>query len=171
VRPLARTDRPGFLAAMNESRRLHASWLIPPRTVAEFDRLLARAQGETCQSLLARRIEDEAIVGFFNLSEIVRGPFQNAYLGYGASARHAGRGYMSEALKLVLATAFGELGLHRIEANIQPANTASLALVRRNGFVREGLSERYLKVSGRWRDHERWAIRAEQWRERRIRTR
>jgi ribosomal-protein-alanine N-acetyltransferase len=164
LRPLSPQDRREFLAGMNESRRLHTPWLTPPRTPGEFDRLLLQAGSERCEPLLARRVEDHAMVGYFNLSEIVRGPFQNAYLGYGALAAHAGQGYMSEALKLVLGVAFGDLGLHRVEANIQPANAASIALVRRNGFVREGLSERYLKVSGRWRDHERWAIRSEQWR-------
>ncbi len=71
---------------------------------------------------------------------------------------------MREGLELVLGRAFTELGLHRLEANIQPGNHASIALVERCGFVREGFSERYLKVGGRWRDHERWAIRVEQWR-------
>ena len=58
---------------------------------------------------------------------------------------------------------------HRLEANIQPDNAASIALVKRAGFVSEGLAERYLKIGGRWRDHEHWVIRSEQWRERRRR--
>ena len=72
-------------------------------------------------------------------------------------------------LRLVLGRAFGRLRLHRLEANIQPDNAASLALVRRIGFRREGFSPRYLKVGGRWRDHERWALRSAQWRPRRRR--
>ena len=71
---------------------------------------------------------------------------------------------MSEGMALVLREAFTTLRLHRLEANIQPGNLPSIALAERAGFVREGFSERYLKVGGRWRDHERWAIRAEQWR-------
>jgi ribosomal-protein-alanine N-acetyltransferase len=71
---------------------------------------------------------------------------------------------MPEGIRLALGQAFGPLKLHRLEANIQPANTASIALARRCGFVKEGFSERYLKIGGRWRDHERWAIRAEIWR-------
>jgi ribosomal-protein-alanine N-acetyltransferase len=67
-------------------------------------------------------------------------------------------------MRLVLRRSFVELRRHRVEANIQPGNGASIALARRCGFVREGFSEWYLKVGGRWRDHERWAIRAEQWR-------
>lgn len=68
---------------------------------------------------------------------------------------------MSEALDLTLRHAFGALRLHRVEANVQPDNTASIALVRRAGLRLEGFSPRYLKVAGRWRDHERWAITVE----------
>src|SRR5439155_15351959 len=91
------------------------------------------------------------------------GPLQSAFLGYGGVAALSGQGYMSEGLRLLLRHVFEELRLHRIEANIQPDNERSLALVRRAGFVREGYSERYLRIGGRWRDHERWAIRIEQW--------
>jgi ribosomal-protein-alanine N-acetyltransferase len=68
---------------------------------------------------------------------------------------------MGEAMRLVTRYAFDEMGLHRLEANIQPANTASIALVRSCGFVQEGYSPDYLRVFGEWRDHERWAIRAD----------
>ena len=101
------------------------------------------------------------IVGAFNVSQIVRGPFRSAYLGYWANVRYAGRGLMSDALSLVLDDAFGRLELHRLEANIQPGNTASKRLVLRAGFRLEGFSPRYLMVDGAWRDHERWAICAE----------
>ena len=93
-----------------------------------------------------------------NLNEIVRGAFQSAYLGYYIGTPYAGQGYMMEALKLVIEYAFNELRLHRLEANIQPQNAASLALVKRCGFRKEGFSPRYLKIDGDWRDHERWAI-------------
>lgn len=107
------------------------------------------------------------LAGVINLNEIVRGLFQSAYLGCYAFLPHVGRGYMGEGLLLTLRRAFGELGLHRLEANIQPDNKASLAFFRRSGFKREGYSPRYLKIGGRWRDHERWALLAEEWRERR----
>jgi ribosomal-protein-alanine N-acetyltransferase len=157
-------DENALIAAMRASRRLHRSWVTPPITSEGFGTLLRRAADERFEALLACRRDDGAIVGLFNISEVVRGSFQSAYLGYGAVAAHAGRGYMTEALELVLRHSFTELRLHRVEANIQPANARSIALVRRCGFVREGFSERYLKVGGRWRDHERWAIRSEQWR-------
>jgi ribosomal-protein-alanine N-acetyltransferase len=106
-------------------------------------------------------------VGALELSQIVMGVFRSAYLGYYLGAPYAGQGLMSEAIALVLTHAFTEMGLHRVEANIQPDNTASLALVAKLGFVREGYSRRYLKIRGRWRDHERWAILVEDWRARR----
>jgi ribosomal-protein-alanine N-acetyltransferase len=169
VRSLRPDDREEFIAAMRASRRLHGRWLTPPATPEAFDEWLRRARQELFVSMLACRREDEAIVGYFNISQIIRGPLQSAFLGYGAVAAHSGRGYMTEALELVLDCAFTDLSLHRLEANIQPGNEASIALVRRCGFVKEGFSERYLKIGGRWRDHERWAIRSEQWRARRTR--
>jgi ribosomal-protein-alanine N-acetyltransferase len=165
VRAPTPADRGAFLAAMRSSRRLHSPWL-PVATDQSFDRLLRCVQDERYEPGLVCRIEDGAIVGFINMNEIVRGLFQSAYLGYAAVAAYAGQGYMREGLEVVMTRAFTELGLHRLEANIQPANQASIALVRGAGFVREGFSECYLKIGGRWRDHERWAIRVEQWRAR-----
>ncbi len=75
-----------------------------------------------------------------------------------------GRGLMREAVGAVVARGFSEHGLHRLEANIQPENSPSRALVQALGFQREGFSPRYLKIGGEWRDHERWAILAEDWR-------
>jgi ribosomal-protein-alanine N-acetyltransferase len=107
---------------------------------------------------------DGAIVGGITFSEIGRGSFQSACLGYQIGAPFARRGYMTEAIGLALTFAFMRLRWHRVEANIQPGSGPSLALVRRAGFRREGLSRRYLKIGGRWRDHERWALLAENWR-------
>jgi ribosomal-protein-alanine N-acetyltransferase len=72
---------------------------------------------------------------------------------------------MTEGLRAVVSRAFGRLGLHRLEANIQPGNYKSRRLVERLGFRLEGFSPRYLKIAGKWRDHERWAITAEEWAE------
>ncbi len=79
----------------------------------------------------------------------------------------AGDGYMTEGFALALDFAFRRLALHRVEANVQPANRRSIALVSRLGFEREGYSRRYVKISGRWRDHVRFAMLAEDWRTRR----
>lgn len=101
------------------------------------------------------------IVGVININEVIRGAFQSGSLGYYAFNPYAGKGLMHEGMLLVLKHAFGKLKLHRLEANIQPTNRASIALVKKCGFVREGLSRRLLKVRGRWQDHERWAILSE----------
>ena len=92
-----------------------------------------------------------------NITNIVRGNFRSGYLGYYVFAGHARQGLMTEGLQLVIRHAFGKLGLHRLEANIQPRNVASVAIARACGFSREGFSPRYLKIRGRWQDHERWA--------------
>ena len=165
VRAPTAADRQEYMAAMRASRKLHRPWM-PAVTEDTFDRLLRIAEDPRYEPGLVCRLEDGAIAGFININEIVRGLFQSGYLGYAAMAAYAGQGYMREGLELVLARAFTELRLHRLEANIPPGNQASIALVRSAGFVREGFSERYLKIGGRWRDHDRWAIRVEQWRER-----
>ena len=146
------------------STRLHRALVSPPTTPEAFYAFLKRSRSDDCESFLICRTEDGAIVGTINLSQIFRGGFQNAYLGYYVGEVYAGQGYMTEALRLMLRYAFVELKLHRVEANIQPENVASIALVRRVGFVLEGYSRRYLKICGRWRDHERWALIAEDWR-------
>ena len=154
-------DRREFIDLVEASVDLHRPWTYPPADAASFRRLLDRNRADNFYALLARRAADDAIVGLFEFSEIVRGSFQNAYLGYWCGEPYAGQGYMSEGMQLALRFAFGELKLHRVEANIQPANARSLKLAKRAGFRREGFSPRYLKIGGRWRDHERWAILAE----------
>ena len=161
--PAARRDRADFVAAMRASAELHRPWISPPLDDDAFDAVLARARGESFEFLLVRRRADGAIAGYFDVSQIIRGPLQSAFLGYGGVARWSGAGYMTAALRLVVERAFTDLALHRIEANVQPGNAPSIALVERVGFVREGFSESYLKIGGRWRDHVRFAIRAEQW--------
>ncbi|MEJ7891228.1 MAG: GNAT family protein [Solirubrobacteraceae bacterium] len=154
-------DRDEFLALVRRSRDLHHPWAYPPERGDQFDELVARARREDVVTLLGCRTADDAIFGVFTISQIVRGAFQNAYLGYYGNAEHAGKGYMRAALELVLDHAFGALALHRIEANIQPGNAPSVALAVGAGFRLEGFSPRYLLIGGRWRDHERYAITAE----------
>jgi ribosomal-protein-alanine N-acetyltransferase len=152
------SDRQEFLERSRASRSLHRPWVHAPEDEEGFAALLRSNREEASERLLVCRREDGAIVGVYNLSQIFYGHLRSAYLGYYAFTPYAGRGYMHDGLRLVLRHAFGPLGLHRVEANIQPGNAASIALVRGAGFRREGFSPRYLKVGGRWRDHERWAI-------------
>jgi ribosomal-protein-alanine N-acetyltransferase len=121
-----------------------------------------RARTPSHVAYLIRLRRSRELVGAAAVSEIVRGLFRSAYLGYYAFSPHDGHGLMREGLSLVIGQAFGRLRLHRLEANIQPGNRASRRLVQALGFRREGYSPRYLKVRGRWRDHERWALLADE---------
>ena len=157
-------DREEILALNGASRSFHRGWTSPPTRPQQFAQLLARSRRLDIAILLVRHLSSDAILGGIEISQIVRGAFRSAYLGYYVGASWARQGYMTEGLGLALTYGFRRLGLHRLEANIQPENAPSIALVRRLGFTREGYSRRYLKIGGRWRDHERWAILAEDWR-------
>jgi [ribosomal protein S5]-alanine N-acetyltransferase len=166
LRPPAACDRNEFVSLMRASRSFHRPWATAPTDDDRFVAYLADARRPDFEAMLVCRREDDAIVGFFNLSQIARGSLQSAYLGYAAGKPHARHGYMKEGIQIVLRTAFMTLRMHRVEANIQPDNRASIALAKSAGFRREGFSPRYLKIAGRWRDHERWAILADEWRAR-----
>ncbi|MFF5563731.1 GNAT family N-acetyltransferase [Streptomyces sp. NPDC012623] len=162
VRPFRYADAEEFTARARESRELHAPWLAPPRDAEAYAAYAGRLIEDPARAgYLVCAGDDGRIAGFININNIVHGAFRCGALGYGAFAHAAGRGLMSEGLGLVLRHAFGPLALHRLEANIQPANTGSLALVRRAGFRREGYSPDFLHIDGAWRGHERWAITAE----------
>ncbi|WP_348675520.1 GNAT family N-acetyltransferase [uncultured Abyssibacter sp.] len=156
-------DEAAFLAAVDRSRSLHGQWVSPPATIAAFQAHVRHYASSSDESLLARR-DNGGLVGCINISNIVRGGFQSAYLGYYAFEPHAGQGLMRQALRLAVSLGFTQLGLHRLEANVQPTNHRSARLVRSLGFRLEGHSPRYLKIAGHWRDHDRYAITTEEWR-------
>ena len=139
-----------------QSVSLHNPWVYAPQDYEAY--LKQENRYFICSA------ENGKIVGTFNISGIVRGYFQSAYLGYEVFNPYQGKGYMSKGILLLLQEAFEELNLHRLEANIQPENVASTRLVSNAGFIKEGLSKNYLKVGGfEWRDHERWAIVNSSW--------
>jgi [ribosomal protein S5]-alanine N-acetyltransferase len=166
IRPLSRADEAEFLERVHASRAFHRPWSYPPSTPRAFREHVRGAAPED-ERLVVCRNEDGAIVGYFGLSRISLGMFRNAYLAYYAFEPYAGKGYMREGLELVLRHAFDDLRLHRVQASVQPGNERSTELVRGAGFRNEGLALRYLKVGGRWRDHERWAMTVEDRRGRR----
>src|SRR5918998_3814834 len=102
LRVLAREDRQEFLRLARESRRLHRPWTYPPERSDQFDELYSRSRREDFLCLLAHRLDSGEVSGVFTISQIVRGAFQSAYLGYYAHERHAGQGLMREALEQVL---------------------------------------------------------------------
>jgi ribosomal-protein-alanine N-acetyltransferase len=162
LKPVARKDAAELIRSNRESRAYHLPW-VEPFTDAEgfgvwFDEIITGAR----IGLIARETTSGGIIGVVNLNQIFRKGFQNAYLGFYGMAAFAGRGLMTEAVRLAARYAFDEIGLHRLEANVQPGNARSLALVRRVGFRKEGFSPRYLKIGGVWCDHERWALLADE---------
>jgi ribosomal-protein-alanine N-acetyltransferase len=161
IRPPTGRDAAVFLAAVRRSRSLHYPWVSAPATMKAFAKYVERANSESHRGFLVIERHTGELVGVMNLNNLIGGAFQNAFLGYYSFLPHAGQGLMYEGMQLVLRHAFRKLKLHRLEANIQPGNRASIALARKCGFVREGFSRRYLKILGRWQDHERWAILAE----------
>jgi ribosomal-protein-alanine N-acetyltransferase len=159
LRRITGADEAEFTRLVAESAALHHPWMELPGTAEAFRRYLAKYDPPVVNiGLAVCELGSGALAGGINVNNIVRARFQNAALGYWAFAPVAGRGLMSEAIRLVVSYAFSDLDLHRLEANIQPANKASIRLVERNGFRFEGLSPDYLFIDGAWRDHERWAI-------------
>ena len=156
-------DEAEFLAAVERSRTLHHPWVQAPDTRDAFRDYMSKRQDPRGAAFFIWLAERRELVGVVNLNEIVHGCFRSAYLGYYAFVPHAGQGLMRAGLAKVITHAFDVMKLHRLEANIQPGNRRSKALVKKLGFRREGLSPRYLKINGRWRDHERWAILSEDW--------
>jgi len=161
IHRVIRTDAAELIAANIASRDYHLPWVTSFNDQAGFDNWFARGLTGPNVGLIAREIASNQVVGVININEIVVGAFQSAYLGYYAMVNFARTGLMTEALRAAVGYAFGELGLHRLEANIQPGNAASIALVRRLGFTQEGFSPRYLRINGEWMDHERWALLAD----------
>ena len=163
IRHFTYEDGAEFTSRVRESRELHRPWLFPPDTAAAYTAYAGRLIEDRTKAgfLVCAKEDDGAVAGFININNIVEGGFQCGALGYGAFAHAAGRGLMREGLDLVVEHAFGMMGLHRLEINVQPGNGASVNLARACGFRLEGYSPDMLFIDGAWRDHERWAITAE----------
>jgi ribosomal-protein-alanine N-acetyltransferase len=158
IRPPEVSDMESFIAAAKASRKLHRPYIIAPDTEAKYHAYLERMANPANFPFLICRRDTGALAGVVNLTHVIGGMFHSGYLGYYAFAGHERQGLMREGLQAVVRHAFKSMKMHRLEANIQPSNAGSIALVASCGFKKEGFSPRYLKVRGRWRDHERWAV-------------
>jgi ribosomal-protein-alanine N-acetyltransferase len=158
LRTPAAKDQPQFIAAARASRSLHAPWTKAPATPKQFRDYLKKMSLPANHAFLVCKRGSAELVGVVNVTNVVLGAFRSGYLGYYVFSGFERQGLMQQGLRLVVRRAFGALKLHRLEANIQPANKASIALVKSCGFRLEGYSPRYLKINNRWQDHERWAI-------------
>lgn len=174
VRPFRLRDA----QAWSESRIRNADWLarwegrqptLPPATWEErhspaaFAAMLRvmRRESRAGRSLPFAVLLNGSLAGQVTVSNVVRGAFQSASVGYWVDHAAAGRGVMPTALALVVDHCFTAVGLHRIEANIRPENGPSLRVMRKLGFREEGLHPRFLYIDGGWRDHLCFALTAE----------
>ena len=162
-RPSARRERE-YLEAVLRSRALHRGFVVAGTTPRDYRSYLRRTRRDNQESFFIVHAESGELVGVININDIVRHAELSGRLGYYAFVPHAGNGLMREGLGLVIDRAFRELGLHRLEANVQASNRRSIALVEGLGFTREGNARGFLKIGNRWRDHERWALLKEDWR-------
>lgn len=150
----------------SEVRVTNESWLAPweptrpmpwgqQHAVTEYPPLLRMLRRQARQGLTLPWVitYDDRFAGQITLGNIVRGAFCSAYAGYWVDGRLAGRGIMPTALAMAVDHAFARAGLHRIEVNIRPENTASRRVVEKLGFREEGFHPRYLHINGRWSDH------------------
>ena len=158
LRRVTHNDEAEFLALMQASEELHQPWIQAPTTPALFKYYLQRIRRNDHEGFAICRETDDSIVGVINVNNIVRGSFLSASLGYYVGKNFQRQGYMQAALTRLIDYAFSTMGLHRLEANIQPNNLRSQQLVRRCGFEYEGLSKNFLFLDGAWRDHQRWCI-------------
>ena len=150
-----------FLAFTNSNKEFHEPWTRSPLNAKQFDEYIKKYQRLINTSYWI--IYAGKIAGVINLNDIIRGVFQNAFLGYYGSKELSGKGVMQQGMKLVLEKAFKKHKLHRVECAIQPKNQASLKYIRKLGFHFEGYAPRYLYLNGKWRDHFKFSLTQEQW--------
>ena len=162
VRP-TKEDTGPLLALTLSNKDFYRPWVVPPYNARSFQQYLERIEAGRDLGFLVVDREQRQLQGVVNLNEITRRGMDTASLGYYGRVEARGTGFIREAVACVLAYAFGDLDLHRVEANIQPDNARSLGLVEALGFRREGFSPRFMRIDGAWRDHERWALLAEDW--------
>jgi len=158
VRLVEAEDAVRFVELASMSADFHRPWVKLPVSQVEFAEYLARFDHVNAVGMVVQLRDNGDLAGMVNINGIVRGPYQRGVLGYAAFLPHAGRGYLTEGVALAVQYAFEDLDLHRVEADIQPGNSASIRLVKRLGFRREGFSPGFIKIDGVWRDHERWAL-------------
>lgn len=183
LHPLRRRDA----AEWSRLRTANEDWLRPwePTAAQSWSVRHSPASYRAMRRTLARRARagvtvpfairvDGRLAGQVTVDNIVRGALRSGWLGYWVDRGVAGRGMASLAVALVCDHAFGEMGLHRLQADIRPENEPSRRLVERLGFTREGVLRRYLDIDGEWRDHLAYALLADdlpgsalaRWRER-----
>ena len=168
LRPLTIADAPEML----ELRRRNAEFLAPREPRRSADYLTLATQESELREVAANRVSDrgyafgivlgEELIGRIALNNIVRGAFHNAYVGYFVGQDHNGRGFATEAARVLAVHAFDDLGLHRLQAAVMLDNHGSMRVLEKAGFRREGIARRYLQIDGAWVDHVLFALTCEE---------
>ena len=157
-RPSARRER-DFIEAALRSWALHRGLVVAAATAADYREYLDRTRRPDSASFLIVTEESDALAGVVEINDMVPASQGCGTLAYYAFTPHAGSGLMREGVALAIDVAFGDLNLDRLDANVQPANRRSTALLAGLGFARDGTQRRY-KIGTRWCNHERWSLRA-----------
>jgi [ribosomal protein S5]-alanine N-acetyltransferase len=170
IRRLARSDAEALAKLRAENRSFFEPW--EPERPPDLDTLTGQLRDITIRERdwaadrrysFAIVAEDGSIVGAVILSNVSRGAFQNATIGYYVASAYNGRGYATAAVKQAVGYAFTSVGLHRVEAGVMDHNPASKRVLEKAGFRYEGFARNYLRIDGAWRDHHIFAITKEDW--------
>ena len=152
-----------FLAPFEPQRPPRLFTLSEQRRELEYEAIARREDRRYVFGVFTA--EGETLVGRISVDNVVRGAWQNATLGYFVDQDHNGRGIGTAAVRDAVRFAFGEAGLHRVQAGVMPRNVASIRVLEKVGFRFEGISERYLQINGVWEDHNMYAVTVEEWSE------
>jgi ribosomal-protein-alanine N-acetyltransferase len=174
LRPPRTSDVPRMRMALRKNALHLKPWSAAPApgedpaSLTSVSRAVLRHRrewklGQTYILLVFLREDENVVIGRVTLGGVLRGVFQNAYLGYWIDAEHQARGLMTEAVVATTSFAFGAAGLHRVQAAVMPRNGPSQRVLEKAGYRREGLAHRYLCIDGNWADHVLFAITAEEW--------
>jgi ribosomal-protein-alanine N-acetyltransferase len=174
LRPPRTADVPEMRRALRNNAAHLRPWSVAPapgedpsslasvsRAILQYRREWKR--GQTLVLVMVPRENDVRVIGRIALGGVLRGAFQNAYLGYWVDQHHQARGLATEAVRATTDFAFSAVGLHRVQAAVMPGNAGSLRVLEKVGYRREGIAERYLCIAGRWEDHVLYAKTAEEW--------
>lgn len=174
LRPPRTSDVPELRRALRVNAAHLRPWSVAPAPDVDPASLVSVSQailshrrdwkrGRAFVLMVTARSDESRIIGRVALAGILRGAFQNAYLGYWIDEGHQRRGLMTEAVEAATSFAFTTAGLHRVQAAVMPRNEASLRVVQKVGYRREGFAVKYLCIAGVWEDHWLFAVTAEEW--------
>ena len=160
MRRLTSADAPAVVALRGANRRHFL--MGEPRHDEDWFTVASQERWIADDGIALGAFDDGAAIAYARLSQIVRGGFQNCYLGYAVDERRGGRGIATDLVRFAVRLAFDDEGLHRVQANVRTDNPASRRVLAKAGFRHEGLALRYLEIDGERRDHDMFAITAEE---------